>query len=269
MSSELTHNPIGHKVVFMSKGRIGQKEQFTDPRGGHIRLYWEILDSNAWRCLTPSDQRAYLALLRQKRSTNNGDLSLPLSFASPAGIKSSATLAKSLRSLVAVGLISVTRKGGCTKGGEKLVTLYRLTDTETFESPMKYINATKATNDWKAVKTLGMGRELIRKAKDSAAITQLQKLARTASKIKVVTPITTSKSEGTTPSPASIFKASDEVKKTKKPNGDNGLGKPDTNSASKDRASNSEVLSTVAIQRPQFVRVDRCKTATTGNGASL
>ena len=57
-----------------------------DPRGAHVRLYWELIDSNAWRCLTPADQRVYVALLRQLTSTNNGDLSLPAKEAKRHGI---------------------------------------------------------------------------------------------------------------------------------------------------------------------------------------
>src|SRR5687767_5351206 len=96
------------------------KSKSSDPRGGHVRLYWETLDSNAWRCLSATDQRCYVALLRNLRSTNNGDLSLAFSVAKTHGIKSQSTLAKGLRALVAVGLIVVTRKGGCQKGGQRL-----------------------------------------------------------------------------------------------------------------------------------------------------
>lgn len=140
----------------------------TDPRGGHVRLYWAIVDSNAWRCLGSSDQRAYVAMLRFLRSTNNGDISLALSVATQHGIKSPTTLAKCLRALVAVGLIAVTRRGGCTKGGQRLPSLYRFTDIETYANPMKYIESSKATNEWRAITTLGAGREAIRRAEAAA-----------------------------------------------------------------------------------------------------
>jgi predicted transcriptional regulator len=139
-----------------------------DPRGGHIRLYWELVDSNAWRCLSSSDQRCYIALLRSLRSSNNGDLSLPFSVAKDHGIKSQSTLAKSLRALVAVGLIAVTRRGGCQKGGQRLPTLYRTTDQQCYEMPKKFIEAIKATNEWKEVRTLAQGRAMIRHAEAAA-----------------------------------------------------------------------------------------------------
>lgn len=167
----------------------------SDPRGGHVRLYWELLDSNAWRCLSSSDQRAYVALLRSLRSTNNGDLSLALSVAKMHGITSQTTLAKNLRALVAVGLLAVTRKGGCTKGGQRLPTLYRITDQQAYANPMKHIEASKATSDWKLITTLGMGREAIRKteaASKAASKTKslVQKLAATSPKTGPVRPIT-------------------------------------------------------------------------------
>ncbi len=139
-----------------------------DPRGGHIRLYWELIDSNAWRCLSSSDQRVYVALLRELRKTNNGDLALSLKMAKFHGIKSQTTLAKSLLALASAGLIAVTREGGCKPGGQRLPTLYRITDQQVFEMPAKHIEACKATNDWRAVTTLAHGRNLIKEAEKAA-----------------------------------------------------------------------------------------------------
>lgn len=143
--------------------------QVKDPRGGHVRLYWEILDSPAWRSLSPTDQRCYIGLLRYLRSTNNGDLSLALSVAKHHGISSPTSLAKGLRALQAVGLIAVTRKGGCQRGGQRLPTLYRVTDQPCYDIPAKHVQACKATNDWKAIQTIAQGRALIRKAAEDAA----------------------------------------------------------------------------------------------------
>ncbi len=219
---------------------------WSDPRGGHIRLYWEILDSNAWRGLSATDQRAYIALRRNLLSTNNGDLSLPLSVASQHGIGSSATLAKSLRALVAVGLLAVTRKGGCTKGGQRLPTLYRFTDLPAFEIQLKNIEAYEATNEWKSIKTLGLGRQAIRQAEDDAAKTQLQKLAVIASKIEVVGRKTSSKSEAWPPFPASKSEAGKKPETACKANARAGFKKMTTSGDLENHTSNIEVLSTVA-----------------------
>lgn len=162
-----------------------------DPRGGHVRLYWDLLDSNAWRALSATDQRVYMALLRHLRSTNNGDLSMPLSVARHHGISSKTTLAKSLRALQAVGLIAVTRKGGATRGGQRLPTLYRTTDLPVLELPSKHIAARKATFDWRLITTRAQAEAAIRASEDAAreaareesekTETQGQKMTRTGS----------------------------------------------------------------------------------------
>lgn len=231
----------------VANGRNVTGNHAADPRGGHVRLYWEVLDSNAWRCLSATDQRAYLALQRQLRSTNNGDLSLPLSVGRHSGITSPATLAKSLRALVAVGLLAVTRKGGCTRGGQRLPTLYRFTDRESYANPIKHIEPSKVTNEWRAVKSLAMGLALIRKSEDEAAITQLQKLAVTASKIEVVGALTTSKNEVWPTSPTSKNEAGGKSKTGRKASNGAVFRKASALGDSEKHTSNNEVLSTVAI----------------------
>ena len=172
-----------------------------DPRGGHVRLHWDMLDSSAWNCLTAGDQRAYVALVRALRKTNNGDLSLPLSRARHYQINSPTTLAKSLRALVAVGLLCVTRKGGSKRDGTRECTLYALTDIDVYELPAKHINARKATNDWRQVKSLDHGRALIvaaeANAKDEAVKKKNlhQNLIATHPKTGVVGPKTTPKND--------------------------------------------------------------------------
>lgn len=197
----------------------------ADPRGGHIRLYWDIFDSHAWACLPSSAQLAYMALLRQKRSTNNGDLSLPISVARRYGISSEATLVKALRALCAVGLLAQTREGGSTKAGRRLVNLYRLTDTEAFANPSKFLEGSKATNEWKAIKTLAQGREAIRQVEASAAAAEterktkslLQKMKETPSETEEVDRLTPSKIEGWSPAPLQKLKVAEEEESSANP----------------------------------------------------
>lgn len=188
------------------------RQQFKppkDPRGGHIRVYWDTFDSVAWSCLGGSSQLAYLALMRQKGSTNNGDLSLPITFAKRYGISSESTLAKALRELVALGLIAVTREGGSTRGGQRLPTLYRFTDIEVYAVPAKFIEASKPTNDWRAITTTEMARAKLEAAEASAAAVAtakkterlLRNLANTPSKNGVVEPLTPSKNGVWAPGP--------------------------------------------------------------------
>ncbi len=154
----------------MSKG-----QPFKDPRGHSLRIYSDVFDSAAFAALSPHDVLTYLALLRELKGYNNGDLSLPLTRAKKCGIKHHMTLARSLRALCAVGLIAVTRKGGCTKGGQRLPNLYRLTDRECYDIPAKHLEATKETNEWKRVATAQQGKDLIAAA-ESAVKAKPEKL---------------------------------------------------------------------------------------------
>lgn len=135
-----------------------------DPRGHSIRIYSELYDSAAYGALSPHDVMAYLALLRELKQYNNGDLSLPLSRAKRCGIGHHMTLARSLRALCAVGLVAVTRKGGCNRGGQRLPNLYRVTDRECYAIPAKHLEAMQATDNWKRVTTVEQGQQLIEAA---------------------------------------------------------------------------------------------------------
>jgi hypothetical protein len=135
-----------------------------DPRGHSLRIYSDLYDSPAFRALSPHDVMAYLALLRELKGYNNGDLSLPLSRAKRCGIHHHVTLARCLRALCAVGLVTLTRKGGCTKGGQRLPSLYRITDRACFDIPAKFLTAMAETNEWKRITSVAQGLQLIEAA---------------------------------------------------------------------------------------------------------
>ena len=138
-----------------------------DPRGHSLRVYSDVYDSSAFAALSPHDVLAYLALLRELKGYNNGDLSLPLTRAKKCGIGHHITLARSLRALCAVGLVAVTRRGGATKGGQRLANLYRLTDRECYAIPAKHLDAMKETHEWKRVTTKQHGLDQIAAAEAS------------------------------------------------------------------------------------------------------
>ena len=169
-----------------------------DPRGGHVRLYWEVMESPAWNCLTASDQRVYLTLARQLTKTNNGDVCLPITKARHYQIRSATTLAKSLRALVAVGLIDVTRRGGSTRDGRREPTLYAFSDMAVYDMPKKFIEARPPTNKWKQIKSLAHGNALIKMAETEAGERAATK--KTALQILIATtPNFDSKTPKTTP----------------------------------------------------------------------
>lgn len=140
---------------------MSKSKPHRDPRGHSLRIYSDIYDSAAFASLSPHDVLAYLALLRELKGYNNGDLSLPLSRSKKCGISHPKTLARSLRALCAVGLVAITRKGGCTKGGQRLPNLYRMTDRECFAIPAKHLEAIKESNEWKRVTNVQHGQSLI------------------------------------------------------------------------------------------------------------
>lgn len=144
-----------------------KSKPFKDPRGHSLRVYSDVYDSPAFAALSPHDVLAYLALLRELKGYNNGDLSLPLTRAQKCGIGHHITLARSLRALCAVGLVAVTRRGDATKGGQRLANLYRLTDRECHAIPAKHLDAMKETHEWKRVTTKQHGLDLIAAAEAS------------------------------------------------------------------------------------------------------
>jgi len=135
----------------------------SDPRGGHVRLYWSLLDSLAWRALSYSSQSVYIAMRRRLQSTNNGNISAALGDMKHYGISTSATLAKALRELQTVGLIAVTRQGGIAYG-RQVCSLYRFTDEAVYEHPKVGVKAQQATNDWQRFTKLAEAEAEIKQA---------------------------------------------------------------------------------------------------------
>ncbi len=105
-----------------------------DLRGGHVRLYWELVDSVAWRALSWADRGLYIAMRRKLLATNNGNIEATLGTLRHAGVTSSASLAKGLRALMTAGFIAKTRQGGVAYG-TKVCSLYRFTDEPVFDLP--------------------------------------------------------------------------------------------------------------------------------------
>ena len=171
----------------------------SDPRGGHCRIYWEIIDSMAWKALDWSARGLYVEMRRKLQSTNNGNIEASLGTLRHSGVKSSATLAKGLRSLQAVGLIETTRQGGIAVG-QKFCSLYRFTDEATFEHPKLGVKASLAGNRWKQFTTLAEARAALKTAHAAAKRPDknklgLQKLKRVGSKTEASTRILDSDSE--------------------------------------------------------------------------
>lgn len=182
-----------------------------DPRGGHIRLYWVLNDSVAWKALSLAERGLYIALRRKLHGSNNGNIEATLGTLKHEGIKSSATLAKGLRALMTTGVIDKTRQGGVAYG-QRVCSLYRFTDEVVFEFPKLRIKAMPATNEWKKFEKLAAVRAALKDAhaaaKRVAAETDvgLQRLNRADSNIERVTAILDSDSEVESPALVQILK---------------------------------------------------------------
>ena len=133
------------------------------PRGGHVRLYWSLIDSIAWRAVAYTSQCVYIVMRRRLQSTNNGNISAALGDMKHYGISTSATLAKALRELQTVGLIAVTRQGGIAYG-RQVCSLYRFTDEAVYEHPKVGVKAQQATNDWQRFTKLAEAEAEIKQA---------------------------------------------------------------------------------------------------------
>lgn len=147
------------------------KRKPEDPRGGHIRLYWALVDSPAWRALSWVDQGLYIAMRRKLRATNNGNIEATLATLRHADITSPATLSKSLRALQTMGLIAKTRQGGIAHG-VKHCSLYRFTDEPVFDMPKLGIKAERITNEWQEFKTLAEANAALKAAHDATISTK-------------------------------------------------------------------------------------------------
>ena len=166
----------------MARGKLPR-----DPRGGHVRLHWNIIDSVAWCALSWADQGLWIAMRRKLTGSNNGNIEATLGALRDAGFTSSASLSKSLRALLTVGLIAKTRQGGITHGS-KLCSLYRFTDEAMHEWVKLGIKAMPPTNDWHSFKTLAEVRTALRTAHAAAkrpagtGASKVQKLNRSGSR---------------------------------------------------------------------------------------
>ena len=194
----------------------------SDPRGGHVRLYWNLIDSLAWRALSYSSQSVYIAMRRRLQSTNNGNISAALGDMKHFGITTSATLAKALRELQTVGLIAVTRQGGIAYG-RQVCSLYRFTDEAVFEHAKLGVKACQATDDWKRFEKLSEVKAAIKQAHADAKrqpgknASGVQKLKRTDSESEALSRFNDSDSEAVAVSLVQKLKQASKVKKPTNP----------------------------------------------------
>lgn len=123
-------------------------KKIADPNGRHIRVYVSLLNTPAWRVLGFSARALFMDLRATVTATNNGNICAALSEMKHRGWTASATLAKALYELRAMGFIAVTIEGGLRQG-TRVPSLYRFTDLDVFEQPKVGVQAIKATHEYR------------------------------------------------------------------------------------------------------------------------
>lgn len=124
------------------------------PTEAHIRMTLAMLNSPAWIALDPCAKVLWTDLRAKVKSTQNGNISASLSELRQRGWKSSATLSKSLKQLLALGLLIKTRSSIGVEKGSKVCNLFRFTDLESHQWERLGIPAFRATNEWKKFQNL-------------------------------------------------------------------------------------------------------------------
>jgi hypothetical protein len=184
-------------------------KSYADPRGRHVRVYVEeLMDSPAYRALSPSAVKLFFDLRANLGKTNNGDLMASMMGRPHKGLslyergwRSATTLASALYELRSAGFLVQTRAGG-VESGSKTCALYGFTDVDIFEQPKLGLVYQKATHAYRVhATTVEAAADAIRsgmftlhaaavakkdRAKAAKALrekTTLQKLERDASEI--------------------------------------------------------------------------------------
>ncbi len=123
----------------------------------HCRIRSDVTSSIAWRILGYSAKALYADLRAKLRNGSNGNVSAALGDLKHVGWTSSATLAKALYELQAVGFITKTRSGGVERGS-KVCSLYAFTDLDVNQNPKLGIEKCRATFAYRDFKSLAEAR---------------------------------------------------------------------------------------------------------------
>jgi hypothetical protein len=99
----------------MSKSGINKRGRSERTPGGYVRLEGQMLDSAAWKALTPYAHDLYIAIKRRFRKRGNGKSNngyIPMSRRDAAAITgcSGGAMGRAFHDLIAKGFIKITRE---------------------------------------------------------------------------------------------------------------------------------------------------------------
>lgn len=109
----------------------------------------ELADSLAFRSLPAAAKILWHDLMMQYRGGNNGNINAAMSELAHYNWRSSTTVAKGLRYLIAHGLITETRMGGKRAGKLKQCCLYAFTHLPIHANAKLLIKGKEATHDYR------------------------------------------------------------------------------------------------------------------------
>jgi hypothetical protein len=109
----------------------------------------ELADSLAFRSLPVAAKVLWHDLMMQYRGSNNGNINAAISELAHYNWRSSTTVAKGLRYLIAHGLITETRTGGQRAGKLKQCCLYAFTHLPIHANTKLMIQGKEATHDYR------------------------------------------------------------------------------------------------------------------------
>lgn len=130
------------------------KQKFRDPRGLHLRVYHDLMNSPAYRVLSTSAKALYFDMRAKLNGSNNGNLEATLDTLRHRGWKHGSTIAGALYELQTMGFLIRTRPGSYAIGKGQCA-LYAFTDLDVFEQKGK-CEASKATNDYRTFESVAV-----------------------------------------------------------------------------------------------------------------
>ncbi len=141
----------------------------ADPLGQHIRVYYRLMDSHAWRALPATARALWLDLARQAGATRNGLCGTHLkpsqgdrSGLHGRGWTSHHTVLRAARELECLGFIELEVRGGIASGG-KTPSLWSLTHLDVFDSPHKGVKAHQARHTYQRWQSVEQATQALRK----------------------------------------------------------------------------------------------------------
>ncbi len=141
----------------------------TDPLGQHVRAYYKLMDSHAWRALPPTARALWLDLARQAGATRNGLIGTHLkpsqgdrSGLHGRGWTSHHTVLKAARELECLGFIELEVQGGICSGG-KTPSLWSLTHLDVLDSPHRGVKAHQARHTYQRWQSVEQATEALKK----------------------------------------------------------------------------------------------------------